>query len=133
MAADNATTQMDCCESNDRHSNMPVQINDKDTEENSAPPMIEMANPKNVYRLKNSQMSKSMPLCLKPGVTAEDDDISSLRTYRYLKLDASSEKDLPCPRKFVHRLKPEQLRLTRSQSAHACMALTKSIPNSTQD
>jgi hypothetical protein len=87
MAADNAPTQMDGCKSNDRHSNMPVQINDKDTGENSTPPMIEMANPKNVYRLTNSQLSKSMPLCLKPGVTAEDEDISSLRTYRYLKLE----------------------------------------------
>ena len=67
--------------------------------------------------LNNSVLSKSMPLDRKPGLTAEDDDVSSLRTRRYLKIDASNEMDLPGPRKFVQSSKPPR-RLTRSQSAY---------------
>jgi hypothetical protein len=67
--------------------------------------------------LNNSVLSKSMPLDLKPGLTAEDDDVSSLRTRRYLKIDASNEMDLPGPRKFVQSSKPAR-RLTRSQSVY---------------
>jgi hypothetical protein len=72
------------------------------------------------YRLK----CKSMPLWLKPGVTAEDDDVSAWRTYRFLKLDDSSEQDLPGPCKFAR--KPQQSRLTRSKSTYDCSALIES-------
>ena len=83
--------------------------------------------------LMNCAMSKSMPLQLNPESTAEDDDISSLRTYRYLKLDASNDIDLPCPRKFVQTFQPARRRLSRSQSAYdnsSAVSTPESTPNS---
>jgi hypothetical protein len=68
--------------------------------------------------LKNSATSKSMPHNIKPSFTAEDDKISSMRTYRYLKLEPTCSSDLPPPRKFANFTKPNVSngRLTRSKS-----------------
>ncbi len=66
-----------------------------------------------------------MPPCMKPDRTAEDDDVSSMRLCRYLKLDSSDAADLPPPRKFSGSKMPIG-RLTRSQSAHDFSARTDS-------
>jgi hypothetical protein len=66
--------------------------------------------------LQNSSLSKSMPHHVKQDFTAEDDSVSSLRTFRYLKLEPTDTMELPPPRKFAN-FTTQKGRLTRSKSA----------------
>jgi hypothetical protein len=117
----------------DLHSDVPKLISDQHLEQSTLLTAHTMSNPnrpsEKAYWLQSNSMRKSLPLRLNPKLTAEDDDISSLRTFRYLKLDASNDGDLPCPRKFVQSSKPAQSRLRRSQSVYDFSASTESDPS----
>jgi hypothetical protein len=103
-------------------------FDDKKADLYSSLPVDSKFAPMKVCRLTNSTLSKSMPCCIKPNVSAEDDGVLSLRTSRYHKLDASSQMDLPSPRKFVPSPKPAN-RLTRSQSVYDFSACNASSPS----
>ncbi len=66
--------------------------------------------------LKKSSLSKSMPSYEMSRCTAEDEEVSSMRTFRYLKLDSNDTTHLPPPRKFADPSKPSGS-LKRSKSA----------------
>uniref|UniRef100_A0A7S0MBN0 Uncharacterized protein n=1 Tax=Cryptomonas curvata TaxID=233186 RepID=A0A7S0MBN0_9CRYP len=100
------------------------QISDQRQEQSNGLPLLPTY-AKKANWLKHMSLSKTMPLYLKPGATAEDDDVSALRTSRYLKLETSSEIELPCPRKFVGSSRPTS-RFTRSQSAYTLGCVTGS-------
>jgi hypothetical protein len=66
--------------------------------------------------LKNSSLSKSMPHNVNQGFTAEDENVLSMRTYRYLKMIPDDTAKLPPPCKFVNLTRPN-CSLPRSKSA----------------
>jgi hypothetical protein len=97
-----------------QHSNL---YSDQHAEKVNSLPENARLNIRRTNWLKNSALSKSMPIDLKPGATAEDEFVSSMRTFRYHKLDASNEIDLPGPLKFVQSSNRAR-RLIRSQSEY---------------
>ena len=113
----------------DPQSSVPAQIRSQQPEQSTLLRTNASPNHTKPFWLKRSPLSQSMPLHRTPGATAEDEDISSLRTFRYLKLDASSVMDLPRPQKFCQSSKLPS-RLTRSQSAYDCSVVIESSPSS---
>jgi hypothetical protein len=113
----------------DPQSTVPVQIRSQQPEQSTLLRKNARPNHTNLVWLKKSPLSQSMQLHRTPGATAEDQDISSLRTFRYLKLDTSSGIDLPRPQKFCQSSKLPS-RLTRSQSAYDCSVEIESSPSS---
>jgi chemotaxis regulatin CheY-phosphate phosphatase CheZ len=73
---------------------------------------------------KSLSLSKSMPSSMQPSLTAEDEEVSSMRTFKYLKLDATDTTNLPAPLKFAQSR--TNYRLRRSVSDQGISSLCRS-------